>query len=349
MQTNIVGWDVGGAHIKAALLDTDGTVISVMQKACPLWKGMEFLEKTVTSILETLPNTPCRHVLTMTGELVDLFDSRDQGVARIISSMSALVPDTGMQVYAGRSGFLDVDSVLPEHYPDIASANWLASASYVAETLGDGLFIDIGSTTTDIILLSGSLVQAEGLTDYQRLVSGELVYTGVVRTAVMAVAREAFFKGSRVGLMAEYFATMADVYRLTGELDEAHDQADTADGGDKTIGASARRLSRMIGYEYDSAMLADWKLFASNLRTQQLNLIQQGCEKQMSRGCLVPRKPMIGAGVGRFLVKQLAANLGCDYIDFNELLPQGQVESGMTSADCAPAIAIALLARAKLT
>ena len=58
---------------------------------------------------------------------------------------------------------------------------------------------------------------AEGYTDYQRLISQEMVYTGIVRTAVMAVAQSAQDDGKEVGLMAEYFATMADVYRLTGE------------------------------------------------------------------------------------------------------------------------------------
>jgi len=306
---------------------------------------MTYLENAVKMILAELPKAPCRHALTMTGELVDLFKSRDEGVYRIIASMSALLPVADLQIYAGQSGFLSVNSVLPAHYPAIASANWLASASYVTDRLGDGLFIDIGSTTTDIILLAQGRVRAEGWTDYQRLVSGELIYTGIVRTAVMAVAQEALFKGCRVGLMAEYFATMADVYRLTGELVEIHDQSETADGGAKTVNASARRLSRMIGYEYDAAMLDDWKLFAGNLRGQQLHKIQQGCERQLSRAQRILRHPFIGAGVGRFLVKQLAANLGCDYVDFNELLPLACAESAMTSADCAPAIAVALLAR----
>lgn len=350
MRASVVGWDIGGAHLKAALLDAEGRVSAVIQQPCPLWKGIAFLENSVRTILAELPETQTqhRHALTMTGELVDLFGSRNEGVYRILAAMLALLPVADLQIYVGQSGFLPVTSVLPEHYPTIASANWLASASYVSSRLGGGLFIDIGSTTTDIILLDQGRVHAVGLTDYQRLVSGELVYTGIVRTAVMAVAQNALFKGERVGLMAEYFATMADVYRLTGELDEIHDQAETADGGAKTVDASVRRLSRMIGCEYDAARLADWKQFAGNIRAQQLHKIRRGCEEQLARGALNSRQPFVGAGVGRFLVKQLAADLGYDYVDFNELLPQARTQHMMTSADCAPAIAVALLARGGL-
>ena len=34
---------------------------------------------------------------------------------------------------------------------DVASANWHATASLVAKLMGDGLFVDMGSTTTDLI------------------------------------------------------------------------------------------------------------------------------------------------------------------------------------------------------
>ena len=47
---------------------------------------------------------------------------------------------------------------------------------------------------------------------------GELVYIGVVRTPLMALVRRVPFPRVWNPLMAEYFATMADVYRLLGRL-----------------------------------------------------------------------------------------------------------------------------------
>lgn len=348
MKANIAGWDIGGAHIKTAVINDQGEVLTILQKPCPLWQGLDRLRHAVKLIKEQLPDTDCRHAVTMTGELVDCFENRADGVRQIVKTMIELLPGHDIMIYAGKHGFLNATAVDDRYFQDIASANWLASASYAAQKLGGGLFIDIGSTTTDILLLSDGQVLAEGYTDYQRLISGELVYTGIVRTAVMAVAQTAVDQGREIGLMAEYFANMADVYRVTGELDEWHDQTDTADGAEKTVLASARRLSRMIGCDFNADELPRWRRFAENLRARQLDKIQGGCEQQLSRLCLAKSRPFIGAGIGRFLVRLLAQNLGYAYLDFTELFIDISSESGLTASDCAPAVAVASLARKSL-
>ncbi|MGZ5052586.1 MAG: hydantoinase/oxoprolinase family protein [Methylobacter sp.] len=341
MHTEIIGWDIGGAHVKAAVVK-NGSIVAVYQQPCPLWKGLDQLRNAVNTIMrEHIDSNSC-HAITMTGELVDLFENRDQGVKQIIATMQELLPNSEMLVFAGQNKFLKPTQIKAEHYIAIASANWLASAVLAAQKIGNGLFVDCGSTTTDILLLSNGQVQAEGYTDYQRLISEELVYTGIVRTAVMAVTQTAIDQGRKIGLMAEYFATMADVYRVTGELNEAHDQADTADGAEKTVLASARRLSRMMGCDFDADEMPRWRQFAENIRARQIQQIQQACEVRLSKHALAD-SPLIGAGVGRFLVKQIACNLGRPYLDFSELLPLAATESDMTAADCAPAAAVAKL------
>ena len=91
MTQNIVGWDIGGAHVKAVFLDSNGIISKVFQYPCPLWKGSGFLEQAVAQILTEIPVQNCKHVITMTGELVDLFNSRDQGVKQIIRSMQNML------------------------------------------------------------------------------------------------------------------------------------------------------------------------------------------------------------------------------------------------------------------
>lgn len=341
----VVGWDIGGAHLKAALLESDGNVIQVYQQLCPLWKGLSELEAALSVILAGLPKVEKIHAITMTGELVDFFSCRDEGVAQIIATLQRYLNHETLLIYAGSSGFIYSENIKPQHYAAIASANWLASASLVAQKLTTALFIDIGSTTTDILLCENGAVQAIGVTDYQRLQAQELVYTGIVRTAVMAVSQVVFFKGQPVGLMAEYFATMADVYRLTGDLNEAHDQTDTADGAEKTILASAKRLSRMIGYEFAETDLNFWQLLAFQLKHQQKQQIQTACLRQLSRQESAPPPCLIGAGVGRFLAKQIAFDLGLVYHDFDDFFPPAPANSAITIADCAPAVAVAYLSR----
>ena len=344
-QINTMGWDIGGAHLKAAVLDNNGKVIAIYQQPCQLWKGLNQLTQAALHILKQASTLPCNHAVTMTGELVDLFADRHEGVQQITATIQALLPKDNCLIYAGSLGFIPATQLQVADYDAVASANWLASASFAAQKIPNGLFVDIGSTTTDILLLQKGQVQAQGYTDYERLVSQELVYTGIVRSAVMAVAQTAIDQGQNIGVMAEYFATMADVYRVTGELNEHHDQTDTADGAEKTLAASARRLSRMIGSDFTMSDLPRWQAFAHNIRTQQLQKIKQACEHQL-KNREVNRQPpatLVGAGIGRFLVKDIAQQLAVPYRDFSELCPQVDAQLELTPADCAPAVAVAYL------
>jgi len=347
MPSNCLGWDIGGAHVKAALVNQAGSIIAAYQQPCPLWKGLDQLQEAVKAILKVLPQPSQTHAITMTGELVDCFADRNDGVAQIISAMQNLLPDASLMIYAGQLGLLPIAEVTAQHYEAIASTNWLASAAYAATQVGDGLFIDVGSTTTDILALKQNQVHARGTTDFQRLMSQELVYTGIVRTAVMAVAQSVNFEGQDCGLMAEYFATMADVYRVTNELNEHHDQTDTADGAEKTVIASAKRLARMVGCDFLPTELSRWHAFATAIRARQLQQIKQACLAQLACNQLPAGVTWVGAGIGRFLVKQLAHDLGYAYLDFNDLCPQLDQQSKMTAADCAPAVAVAKLAIAR--
>ncbi len=341
MKPSITGWDIGGAHLKVAVLDWQGRVLQVRQQPCPLWKGLHELEQALRQVQVHTQDKTAYHVLTMTGELVDLFKDRAQGVRAIIDLMRRyLSDDTKIQVFAVPGVFLSVQEPLTlEQCERIASANWLASACYAAHHIRDGLFMDIGSTTTDIIAIAEHKPEVQGWTDYQRLCRDELVYTGIVRTPVMAIAERVSFEGQPVALMAEYFATMADVYRLTCELDERHDQGDSADGAEKTPEASARRLARMIGCDFRSGELSRWQQFARSLRRCQLEKLESACRKQQSQPAL-----LVGAGVGRFLVRQLAERLGSDYQDFDTLLTVEKKSLQTAVADCAPAVAVAGLA-----
>ncbi len=338
----IIGWDIGGAHLKAARIDRTGTICDVALYSTPLWKGLDYLRSGFEKIVQQMQGTHCTHVITMTGELVDLFNSRDEGVAKILKVVSTVLGENYF-VYAGIKQFIPAQQVTETDYDAIASMNWMASASVAAMNVEKGLFIDVGSTTTDILLLHHGKLEVIGTTDYQRLISGELIYTGIVRTAVMAVAQQAEFNGHQMGLMAEYFATMADVYRVTGELTEAHDCSDTADGGEKTPLASAIRLSRMTGYDFKQSDWAIWQKFAEEIKSIQLEIINAGYKRQRDRLENKNDITIVGAGIGRFLLEQIAQQQHLEYIDFNDIIPHRLTDSHLDVADCAPAAAMATL------
>lgn len=336
-----IGWDLGGAHLKAARLDGTGRIVGVVQRPCPLWQGLPHLEQAIDEALAALGPAD-RHAVTMTGELADIFSDRRAGVLSLVALMQHRFGSAELRFFAGRAGFIAAGEA-EDHTLDIASANWLASAAYAAARCRDGIFIDIGSTTTDIVLLAGGQPQALGYSDCERLATEELVYTGAVRTPVMAVAQRVPFDGRWQRLAAEHFATMGDVHRLTGQLDLAHDMAATADDAGKSPEDSARRLARMVGRDLQDAGMAQWQELARYLTHLQLQDIQAAVERALSRGLVEPKAPFIGAGAGCFLAFELARMMQRDYIDFSDLV-EGQDEAREWAAICAPAFAVAWLA-----
>ena len=190
----LIGWDIGGAHVKAARID-GGRVSGVVQVACPLWQGLDKLDAAVAGALATLGAAP-RHAITMTGEMTDLFDARADGVAGIAQRMRTTLAGD-ISLYAGRAGWAEVDDARVRA-DDIASANWLATAAWIATRLPQALLADVGSTTSDLIVIDGG-VATTSRSDADRLISGELVYAGVVRTPLMALAPAVDFKRQRTG------------------------------------------------------------------------------------------------------------------------------------------------------
>ena len=338
----MIGWDLGGAHLKAARLDESGCVLEVVQVACRLWEGLHHFHSAVDEISQALGAAPF-HAVTMTGEMVDFFPNRTEGVTRLVAAITERLAGQTVRFYAGGRGFLDAADALRDPGA-VASANWVASAALVAARQPAALLMDVGSTTTDLIPVTNGQVRALGKDDAGRLVTGELVYTGVVRTPVMALAERAPFGGEWVPLMAEFFATTADLYRLLGRLPEGADQHPAADGGEKTVEASARRLARMLGRDFDHPMLGACRRLAAWLAEVQLRRIEDACNRLWSRELLPDDAPLLAAGVGRFLVHDLAARHERRCLEFGSLVACAPGIEGRAS-DCAPAVAVAWLAR----
>ncbi|MBH0239624.1 hydantoinase/oxoprolinase family protein [Methylobrevis albus] len=342
----VIGWDIGGAHLKAARIEA-GRVVAVRQAPLPLWMGLKHLEKAFDAMLPAF-GPGATHRITMTGELVDLFGSRREGVAAIAAVASARL-GADVRIYAGRAGFTGADAA-ERHADDIASANWHATATLVGECMQTALLIDMGSTTTDIIPVVGGRPAARGYSDAERMATGELVYTGAVRTPLMAVAERAPVSGRWVGVAAEYFATMADANRLLGRLDEAADQYPPADGKGKTMAESRTRLARMLGHDVDDVHEAAWVAVAAWFAEAQLRRMHDGALLALAGqgGSLGSSAPVVGCGVGRAQVEELARRLGRPYLDLGTLLPAAADVGGWPSA-CAPAVAVALIGNGPIT
>jgi probable H4MPT-linked C1 transfer pathway protein len=335
-----IGWDIGGVHLKAARAE-DGRIVDAMQIASPLRAGLEPLI-TAFGQAKARMGPAARHLVTMTAELADTFTSRAEGVDRIVTLAARELNDAPILLYAGRAGFV-APAQAGAHIADIASANWHASAALVAHRCGQALFVDMGSTTTDIVPVAGGKVIARGYTDAERLTAGELVYTGLVRGFVMATASRAPFDGTWTALVNENFANMGDVHRILGSLPDGADRMGTADGREKTVAASCARLARMIGRDAADAEAAAWEKVAAWLAEAQLRAIIDGAMQVMSAAQVSRNAPIVGAGIGAGIVAEVARRIGARFIAFETLLDVAP-EARDAASQCAPAAALALLA-----
>jgi probable H4MPT-linked C1 transfer pathway protein len=333
----VIGWDIGGVHLKAARAE-DGRITKAVQYASPLRAGTGRLLQAFAEARAEMGRAD-RNVVTMTGELADTFASRKEGVACLVELATRELG--AISVYAGRAGYVRPEEA-GRHSVDIASANWHACAALIASKHTSALFIDLGSTTTDIVPIVDGKVAARGYTDAQRLAAGELIYTGLVRGFVMAIADRAPLDGVWTPLINENFATMADVHRILGTLPPGVDHMATVDGREKTVEASHARLARMVGSDAEEAGDATWTLLARWFAEAQLRAIADAAALVMSRGALASGTPIIAAGIGLSVVAEIARRLGCAHATFDTLLDIAP-EARAAACHCAPAVALAAL------
>jgi (4-(4-[2-(gamma-L-glutamylamino)ethyl]phenoxymethyl)furan-2-yl)methanamine synthase len=359
-ERDVIGWDVGGAHVKACLLQR-GEVLDVALWACPLWQGMEQLAPVLQAARERWPGLgAAQHAITMTGEMVDLFAHREDGVRRIADelaqSLALASREARAQVhfFAGDGGWCGSADVAT-HWDAIASANWLATARHAALhfSAGNGVLVDIGSTTTDLIAFRAGRVLTTSRSDAQRLASGELVYHGVVRTPLCALARRIAWRGTPHNVMNEFFATTADVYRLTGELNPAHDLYPSADQAPKDQPATRQRLARMIGLDQREAADDEWLAFAHAWRDEQVTELASQLLRVIEAHALGAEAVIVGAGCGDFLVGEVVAratqtthrlvSYGRDVAHVAAHAGAGHAAVQAWAQVCAPCVAVATL------
>ena len=336
-----IGWDLGGVHVKASLI-RNGQVQAAVQAPCPLWQGIKALDETL-KILPDWTREEGRHAVTMTGELTDCFADRAEGVAAL-SGWAAERLSGPVRIFAGRAGFVAPEEAAA-HAFEIASANWYATAALVGRLAPNALLVDIGSTTADLIPIIGGRPAATGYSDAERLETGELVYTGVVRTPLIGLSDHAPFKGRRTRLMTETFAHAGDVYRILGDLPTEADQQGTGDRKGKSVAESETRLARIVGRDRGEGDAHAWAALARHFAEAQLRLLHDAAAALLSRPDLPASAPLVTCGAGAFVGERLATRLGRTRMGLADLLVPMAAEAASTwISTCGPAVAVGLIA-----
>lgn len=295
----VIGLDIGGANIKSA--DSDGVAKSILFE---LWKTPELLKETLQELFSEYQN-PDLIAVTMTGELADCFQTKAAGVDQILSAIEQTVAPAPVIVWQTGAEFLTTD--IAREFPLlVAAANWHALATWLGRMISDqsGILLDIGSTTTDVIPIQNGIPIPEGLTDVERLLSGELVYTGGRRTPVAMIEQRVPFRGQQCPLAAEYFATALDLYLILEEQAENVDDIDTANGKPATQDGAYDRIARSICCDTSEMTKAEAVEIANYLAEQQQKQITQALDQVLGQMSVLPTVVLI-SGSAVFLAEKI--------------------------------------------
>jgi len=306
----MIGIDVGGANLK--VVNDDGPHLHY----CPLWEGAP-----LTSLLKqyvTDPNDTA--AVVMSGELADCFESKMDGISFIVDAVKNAFPSAR---FYGTDGQFHDGAV-----PQLAAANWLASADYLRAEYPDAVLLDIGSTTADVIPLA-RFASMKGLTDLRRLQKGYLIYTGMLRGNIATLLQSVTLDGVATPVSSEYFAVSADAHLVLGHITPAQYICDTPDKKEKTQTASLRRLARVVCADPDEIG-----------PDGPYQIAEQFWEKQRDLICDQVQRVAAEEGTGQIIVAGIGARLFSQELDGIDL-----TKKLGSYADALPAFSVRVVAK----
>ena len=242
--------------------------------------------------------------ITMTAELSDAFRTKREGVAFVLDAAEAALGDLPLSVLTTAGELVSVEAARARPW-DVAAANWVATALAVAGEHPDALLIDVGSTTADIVPIAGGRVTATAHNDLERLLAGELVYTGALRTNLAAIAPRVPVRGGWCPVASELFAISADVQLVLGHLEpEAYD-CPTPDGRPATVAFARERIARLVCSDVEQLDETEIDAIAAFLHGEQVRQIEEA-----ARRVGLPDAPVVAAGSGAFMGREVASRMG---------------------------------------
>ncbi len=296
MLENWLGLDIGGANIKFADLRKGRGSIGFA-----MWKYSDQLSQKLQTAIPDWTSYD-RIAVTMTGELADCFESRQQGVAHICDAVVNAASASQLLFYQTTGDFVDSVSA-KNNWRLTAASNWHAVARLVGRTIPDCIVIDMGSTTTDVIPVVDGNPVAIGRTDFDRLKNSELVYTGISRSPVCALIQYISINGALIPIAQELFATMLDVYIVLEKIPESLSCCHTADGRAANRSSALSRLARMFCCDPSEIAIDALVSLAQQASSQQANMIQTAIVVVANRGSTTAR--FVVCGEGAWLAQQL--------------------------------------------
>ncbi len=335
----VIGLDVGGANTKAAVANTDKQV-RVVSESFEVWREPEALAAAIASVVGRLGEDRAPVALTTTAELCDVFASKREGVLHVLAAARQALPGRELRVITTAGELIGLEQALAAPLA-CAAANWVATALLIARSLPDAILLDCGGTTTDVIPIVAGEVKARGRTDVERLQSGELVYTGALRTNIAAVLSQVPIGGEPCPVSSELFAITADAHLLRGSLIPEQCTCTFPDGRGTSLAEVRSRLARVVCADLEQLADGDLEAIAAAVEEAQIASIALALERVADR--LAAGTGVIAVGVGAFLARAAAERCGLP------VHPDGAPRNTLSplagkGAEVAAAVALSVLA-----
>lgn len=304
----IAGFDIGGANTDLTIIDfEDGEIknIEVDFEYLPMWSNNDDLSHVLIELIEKIcPVSEIDAVgISMTAELVDAYDTKKDGVLDVVRKCEETF--TCPIAYVGVDGMLSREEI--EKTPlKAAAANWIATAQIATLISDNCIFIDTGSTTTDIIPIRDAKECAIGKSDFDRSATGELVYTGTLRTNLASFLDKVELNGKEYRVASELFAQTADVYMVLDLITEKDYICDTFDGEGKSKMDCARRIARVVCADLEMLSMEDIVEMSEFIHQKQVEQIADGLRQVHETQNL---DLIVTTGLGKDILDRPAAEL----------------------------------------
>jgi probable H4MPT-linked C1 transfer pathway protein len=334
----VIGLDVGGANTKAAVVDGDMRVRTVSEPF-EVWREPEAMAGTIADVVGRLEIDELPVALSTTAELVDVFASKGEGVLFVLEATRKALPGRTLRVMTTAGDLVSAEQARAAPLR-CAAANWMATAMLVARSLPDAILMDCGGTTTDVIPIAAGAVAAHGRTDLERLLAGELVYTGALRTNVATVLSDVPIGGRPCPVCSELFAITADAHLLRGNLTPEQCTCSFPDNRGTLVGEVRSRLARVVCADPEQLGDGDLEAIAAAVEEAQVAAIAGALDRVAAR--LPAGTEVLAVGVGAFLARAAAAR--CQIPIHGDGGPRSSLWMfGGEAADVAAAVALSVL------
>ncbi len=300
----IVGIDIGGANIKAC--DINGKTYFNYN---PLW-----IKKSVNHALEDIRNSFQTDLagIVITGELSDAFNTKTEGIKKISFEARTVFKNA---FFYGNDEKFHKKTTPPELF---FSPNWVASSKFLSKTYPDAIFVDMGTTTTDIIPIVDGKIMA-GRTDFERLKKGELIYVGALRTNLSSLIPVVHIDGE-LPSSPEYFSIIGDALVITGDLNEDEYTCETPDGRGKRREDCLRRIARIVCCDLSELGEDNAVKIAFQAKQRLKEIITRGIRKIFN---IYGIDLVIGTGIGEFIIEMATETLDLEYISIGKKYGKG--------------------------